>query len=203
MAMSDRQHSYRNLWALTVLCLLRERPMHPYELQRLIRERKKDDFLELKRGSLYHNIERLQSAGLIAAVETTREGRRPERTIYRLTTPGKEELITWLRELLAHPGRDSVPFVAAISFMGHLGQKDALNQLRNRSAHLGAEITQLDAALAELTPHLGRLLILETEYARAMRQAELEWVRSLIEDLQSRKLTWKPEAFFPRAEPTA
>ena len=33
--------------------------MHPYELQRLIRQRKKDDFLDLKRGSLYHNIERV------------------------------------------------------------------------------------------------------------------------------------------------
>ena len=201
--MSGQAHSYRNLWGLTVLCLLRERSMHPYELQRLIRERKKDDFLELKRGSLYHNIERLQAAGLIAAVETTREGRRPERTVYRLTAAGKEELLTWLRELLANPGRDSIPFVAALSFMGHLPHKDALDQLKKRSTHLDSEISQMDAALAELTPHLGRLLVIETEYVRAMRRAELEWVRSLIDDLQSRRLTWRPEAFFPRAEPRA
>jgi DNA-binding PadR family transcriptional regulator len=182
-----------------VLCLLREKPMHPYELQRLIRERKKADFLELKRGSLYHNIERLQAAGLIAAVGTSREGRRPERTVYRLTAPGMEELLAWLRELLANPGLDSIPFVAALSFMGHLGHKDVLVQLKHRLGQLEAEITQLDSALAELTPHLGRLLVLESEYLRAMRRAELEWVRSLIDDIQRRELTWKPETFFPRA----
>ena len=60
-----------------MLCLLREGAMHPYELQRLIRQRKKDEFLDLERGSLYHSIERLHRAGLIAPVETTREGRRP------------------------------------------------------------------------------------------------------------------------------
>ena len=58
--MSDQRTAYRNLWALTVLCLLREAPMHPYEMQRLIRERKKDDFLDLKRGSLYNSIARLE-----------------------------------------------------------------------------------------------------------------------------------------------
>ena len=81
--------------------------MHPYEMQRLIRQRKKDDFLELKRGSLYNNIERLKLAGLIEPVETTREGRRPERTIYRLTREGQRELITWLRA--SWPSRHGAP----------------------------------------------------------------------------------------------
>ena len=52
-----------NLWALTILCLLRQRPMHPYEIQRLIREYHKDAFLDLKRGSLYHAIGQLRDAG--------------------------------------------------------------------------------------------------------------------------------------------
>ena len=46
----------------------------PYEMQRLIRQRKKDDFLDLKRGSLYNSIARAQRAGLIEPVQTTREG---------------------------------------------------------------------------------------------------------------------------------
>jgi DNA-binding PadR family transcriptional regulator len=200
MLMSDRPTAHRSLWALTVLCLLREGPMHPYELQSLIRQRKKDDFLDLKRGSLYHNIERLHRAGLIAAVETTREGRRPERTVYRLTAEGEQELLTWLRELLANPARDSIPFVAALSFLGHLRPKDALKQLSGRAGLLEAEIEGLDAALRELVPRLGRLLVLEAEYERSARQAELEWVRSLIDDLRSGKLTWKSVTFFPRKD---
>ena len=194
---SEQTASYRNLWSLTVLCLLRERPMHPYELRRLIRERKKDDFLDLKRGSLYHSVGRLQRAGLIAAVETTREGRRPERTVYRLTEHGKQELVRWLRELLASPVRGRIEFVAALSFLGHLEPADVVEQLSSRLRLLEAEIGSLDAALKALKPRLGRLLVLEAEYEREIRRAELKWARSVINDVQCGKLTWQPEAFFP------
>jgi DNA-binding PadR family transcriptional regulator len=198
--MSDRGTDRASLWALTVLCLLREAPMHPYEMQRLIRQRKKDDFLDLKRGSLYNNIARLQRAGLIEPVETNREGRRPERTIYRLTSEGERELIAWLRELLARPTKGSSQFVAAMSFLGHLRPKDVIEQLSGRASLLEAEIKSLDMALKELIPRLGRLLVLEAEYERAMKQAELTWVRCLIDDLRRGDLRWKPQKNLPRTQ---
>jgi DNA-binding PadR family transcriptional regulator len=185
--------AYRNLWALTVLCLLHERPMHPYEMHRLIRERKKDEFLDLKRGSLYHAIGRLQRAGLIASVETTREGRRPERTVYRLTEDGRHEVTAWLRELLANPARDSSQFFAALSFIAHLTPADALEQLEVRAGLLAAEVAGLKDVLRTMTPRIGRLVLIEVEYARAVRRAELAWVRSLAEDLRDGRLTWDPE----------
>ena len=118
--------------------------------------------------------------------------------MYRLTSEGERELITWLRELLANPARDSIQFVAALSFLGHLQTEDVLEQLRGRTALLESEIQSLDAALTELKPRLGRLLVLEAEYQRTMRQAELAWVRSLIDDIRRGDVSWKPEAFFSR-----
>src|SRR5260370_7075496 len=118
MALDKPDH--RNLWSLTVLCLLRIRRMHPYEIQRLIRDYHKDEFLELKRGSLYHAIERLRSAGLIDPVETFREGRRPERTVYRLTGLGEQEGVDWLRQLLAKPVPDSTQSFAPLTFLSVL-----------------------------------------------------------------------------------
>ncbi len=194
--MSRNPADYRNLWALTVLCLLRQGPMHPYEMQRLIRERKKDVFLDLKRGSLYHAIARLERAGLIEAVATTREGRRPERTVYRLTGDGNRDLLTWLRELLAQPVHEPSQFFAAVSFLPHLEPKDVAEQLTARAARLEAEIAGLDAALRELVPRIGRLVMVETEYLRAMRQAELTWVKALLKDIRAGKLAWSPEAIF-------
>jgi DNA-binding PadR family transcriptional regulator len=184
----------RNLWSLTVLCMLSIRPMHPYELQRLIREWHKEDFLELKRGSLYHAIERLEREGFIEVVETSREGRRPERTIYRLTEQGERELFDWLRQLLAKPVQEPTQFFAALSFLPHLPPESVLAQLRERVTLLDSEIAGLKATLQEMVPRIGRLVLVEIEYALAMRQAELAWVKSLIEDLQNRRLTWDPEA---------
>lgn len=189
--MSCRPDKSRNLWALTVLCLLRERPMHPYEMQRLIRERHKDDFLDLKRGSLYHAIERLERAGLIEAGETTREGRRPERTVYRLTETGEREVLDWLRELLARPVREPSQFLAALSFLPHLPVADALDQLRMRVSRLEMESIAIGAILERLVPQIGRAPLVEVEYARAMRLAERTWVESLIEELRTGRLTWQ------------
>jgi DNA-binding PadR family transcriptional regulator len=201
MLMAAADQVQRNLWALTVLCLLREAPIHPYEIQRLITERKKDEFLDLKRGSLYQNIGRLERAGLIAKVETTRAGKRPERTVYRLTEAGEIDLLRWLRDLLSRPERNSIPFAAAISFLAHLAPDDALKQLNCRAELLEAEVTGMESGLADLVPRLGRLLVLEAEFVRTMLKAELAWVRSLIGDIGRGDLTWNPAEFFPRRRP--
>jgi DNA-binding PadR family transcriptional regulator len=173
--------------------------MHPYEIQRLIREYHKDEFLDLKRGSLYHAIAQLQGAGLIDPVETTREGRRPERTVYRLTELGEREMRTWLRQLLAKPLRDTNQFFAALSFLAVLPPTEAAEQLQERLASLDEEIAGFTAVLKQMVPRIGRLVLVEVEYARAMRRAERAWVQSLVKDLQTGKLHWDPEAFLQAA----
>src|SRR5690242_6022515 len=88
--------------ALAVLALLYEAPMHPYRMQQLIKERGKDQVINVRqRASLYQTIERLQRDGLIAVQGTTRAERRPERTVYALTDTGRETVCAWLRTILA------------------------------------------------------------------------------------------------------
>ncbi len=191
--MSHSRAGSRNLWALTVLCFLRERPMHPYEMQRLIRQRHKDDFLDLKRGSLYHAIERLLRAGLIAVVETSREGKRPERTVYRLTEQGERELLDWLRELLAKPICETSQFLAAVSYLAQLTPEDAQDQLNERVGRLEMFLVSFEAILQNLRSRLPPVFLLKAEYTRAMVQAELRWVRSLVEEIKTGRLHWDPE----------
>ena len=45
---------------LAVLVLLWEAPMHPYQMQLLMRERRKDFVTDVKPGSIYHAIARLE-----------------------------------------------------------------------------------------------------------------------------------------------
>src|SRR5579862_3819377 len=60
--------------ALAVLALLFERPMHPYEMAATLKQRRKEDSIKLRYGSLYTVIELLLARGLIRAKETAREG---------------------------------------------------------------------------------------------------------------------------------
>src|SRR5215472_7839167 len=134
--MGRKSIGWKNLWSLTVLVFLRLRPMHPYELQSIIRLTHKDDFLRLNPGSLYNSIDRLVEAGLIEVAETTRSGRRPERTVYRVTSAGEDEALKWLRELLETPAADSTWFYAALSFLPALKPEEVAEQFTKRLAHL-------------------------------------------------------------------
>ena len=187
---------HRNLWAFTVLSLLRERSMHPYEMQRLIRERHKDDLLALKRGSLYHAIERLERAGRIESVETSREGKRPERTTYRITEAGLDELLDWLREMLSRPSNDPNEFLAAVAHVAHLPPMEVANCLEARSTMLEAEIAALETVQRTLTPKIGRVVLLEVDLSRHRKQTELDWVCTLIHDLRSGVYAWDPDTLF-------
>lgn len=191
--MGRKAIGWKNLWSLTVLVFLRLKPMHPYELQSIIRITHKDDFLQLNPGSLYNSIERLLQAGLIEVVKTTRSGRRPERTIYRVTAQGCDEAIKWLRELLERPVPDSTWFFAALSFLPALEPRDAREQLSKRVRHLQSEIKSYRHVLDTVTARVGRLNLIELEYAVAWRTAELRWVKQIIEELRSGKLTWNPK----------
>ena len=191
--MGRKSIGWKNLWSLTVLFFLRLKPMHPYELQSIIRITHKDDFLQLNPGSLYNSIERLLEAKLIEVAETNRAGRRPERTIYRITPQGWTEATKWLRELLETPAADSIWFYAALSFLPGLSPADAVEQLEKRVTNLKREIGNYKYALRVVAPRVGRLNLIEVEYALALRTAEVRWVKRIIDELQRGKLTWNPE----------
>jgi DNA-binding PadR family transcriptional regulator len=162
--------------------------MHPYEMRSLMLERGHDDVIKLKGGSLYDTVERLQRLEFIAPMQTTREGRRPERTVYRITETGREELKVWLRELLSEPVQEYPQFAAGLAFMAGLESKEEVEQLlRRRAILLESRIAAVDTVLrhareAEAVP---RLFLIEGEYGQAMRRAELDWLRDMIRDLEA------------------
>jgi DNA-binding PadR family transcriptional regulator len=188
--------SYRNLWEIAVLALLREAPMHPYQMQRLLKERHKDELLELKRGSLYHAISRLMAAELIEATSTARSGRRPERTTYRITAEGRQELIQTLQQMIELPRHESSEFMAALSFLLHLEHKDAVERLEERAQHIEEELHASVNRLKEAQQRVDRINLIESEYLLAMRRAELKWIRSVIPELRSKDLHWDMKKIF-------
>ncbi|GAA5047301.1 DNA-binding PadR family transcriptional regulator [Thermocatellispora tengchongensis] len=185
-----RRRSGPDLVGLTVLALLSVRPSHPYELHRFIIDTHKEYVRGLPR-SLYHAVDRLAAEELIEPAETSREGRRPERTVYRITAEGRAELATRLTRLLEQPGDDSGAFVAAISLIGCLPVPAAERALRGRAAALHGRVAALDAHMRALEENgLPRVLALELECERALRAAEAEWVGTVLARLGSGELTW-------------
>jgi DNA-binding PadR family transcriptional regulator len=184
---------YRTLTplALVILELLAERAMHPYEMQQLIRERHTDQVVKVRAGSLYHTVERLHRAGLIEAAQTGREGRRPERTVYRITEAGRDQFHADLRELVRTPEPEYPLFGVAMEMLGALPAQDAKDLLRRRTVALEARLAGGEQTLAALAKGgLPRHYTIEIEYLLAMCRAELTWVRHLVDEIGTDDLPW-------------
>jgi DNA-binding PadR family transcriptional regulator len=176
--------------------------MHPYRMQRLIREREKDQVINVEqRASLYQTINQLLQAGLIAFWETERHGGFPERTIYRLTDQGHQIALTWMREMLSTPAQEYPEFPAAVSLLPLLTPEDALHQLEIREDRLTERIASISKGMQAEAASLPRLFQLESEYMRTMLEAELNWIRPIMADLRSGRLTWTQEWARPSGPP--
>jgi DNA-binding PadR family transcriptional regulator len=169
-----------NPLALAVLACLAERPMHPYEMSTTMRERGKHESIKLNYGSLYSVVESLQKHGLIASRETVKDGRRPERTVYEITPPGRLEFVDWLGELISTPAKEYQSFEAGLSLLGGLDPDTAVRMLEQRAAvlrsqlHGGLEMQRYAANLG-----VPRLFLIEADYRRGQIEAEIEFVDKL------------------------
>lgn len=177
--------SRSNPLALAVLVSLLERPMHPYEVATTLRQRAKHRSVKLNYGALYAVVDSLRKRGLIEPLETERAGRLPERTVYQLTDGGRLELNDWLAEILSSPTTEYPQFVAGLSFLAALPPDEVLALLKNRLQQLTLETAQAGGTLEYLQKQgLPRLFWIDDEYRERIRAAEIEYVTSLIHDIE-------------------
>jgi DNA-binding PadR family transcriptional regulator len=174
-----------NPLALAVMALLYERPMHPYEMVSTMRERGKHESVRLRYSSLYSVVGALEREGLISPLETVREGRRPERTVYELTEEGRVEFLGWLRELLREPVKEYTQFAAGLTFLAALPPAEALALLQEREQRLEKETGEMRSRLeGAIGQGLPRLFLVEGEHEVVLREAELGWVRELVGEIE-------------------
>jgi DNA-binding PadR family transcriptional regulator len=173
-----------NLLALAVLATVVQRPMHRYEMASVMRARGKDRDMNIKWGSLYTVVANLEKHGFLEAIDVTRQGARPERTVYQITDAGRAELVAWTRDLIAEPEAEHTRFVAGLSVMAVLDPRDVVDVLGRRLQRLTESIDTLQAEVQQAAD-VPRLFLIEDEYRIAMTRAEADWTRSLINELSA------------------
>lgn len=180
---------------LAVLSLLHAAPLHPYGMQRLLKQWGKDHVINVgQRANLYKTIRRLDQAGLIAVRQTERDQQYPERTVYELTDAGRQATVEWLTEMLARPRNEFPQFPAALSFIMMLSPAEAATVLDSRAIALRAELASIEADLID-TASLPRIVLMDDEYRRAMVTAELTWIDGVVADLRGGALNWTHAEF--------
>ncbi len=182
-----------NLLALAVLSYLTQRPMHPYELSRMLRDNGDERSIKFNHGSLYMVVEQLAKAGFVVARETSRDGQRPERTVYALTDAGRGELRDWLRELVEQPQHGYPPFVAALSLIAALPPDEVVELLGRRQELLAAERAAIRRLIdTTVAGGVHPLFLVEEEYRLALLDAESAFVAGFVARITDPKDGWGP-----------
>lgn len=176
--------------AAMLLAQLREGDSHPYEMMRLLHERKDDRLVPLQKGTIYHTVTRLERDGLVEEVRVDRDGNRPERTTYTLTPAGRAAIDAWVRAELPQIDR-AAEFRVALAEAHNLDRDEVIALLDERRALLATSHDDHETALrgAHLRGVPEKYMI-EVERQAALLAAELAWQDSLRTRLADDTLPW-------------
>jgi DNA-binding PadR family transcriptional regulator len=186
--MPVRRRKLSNPLALAVLTTLWQKPMHPYEIAQTMRQQGKDASTKINYGSLYTVVQNLQKHGFVEVTDVERQGNRPERTVYGITDAGRVEMTEWLSDLVAVPVKEFPIFETALSLLGALPPDDVVRLLAERLDALEVQVAGGRGVLDKFRETLPRLFIVESEYQLHMVEAQLEWVRGLLEEIRTGSL---------------
>lgn len=101
-----------------VLGLLGVRPMHGYEMARLLAEEELVTVCPVEQSLLYAYLRNLEDRGLVRWDER-RVGKRPPRKLYELTASGHNALRAWLAEPVDRIREIRLEFLLKLYFLHH------------------------------------------------------------------------------------
>jgi DNA-binding PadR family transcriptional regulator len=194
---------------LAILGLLKERPMHGYDLRKRLRE----DFgllANLSFGSLYPALARLEAGGAVAAAEAElrsapmpltgslkgeRAAYRASRTrpsgtatagrgtrarkVYEITAVG-EEMFDRLLEGQDQRTDDVRSFSLRLAFARHLSPQSRLRLLERQRAHLGERLVRTRRSMSMPPRPLDPYERSLVEHSRDTTETEISWLDRLI-----------------------
>ncbi|WP_431043261.1 helix-turn-helix transcriptional regulator [Streptomyces sp. P1-3] len=170
-----------------VLGLLRESPMHGYELRKRLNT-SLGVFRAFSYGSLYPCLKTLVANGWLVeepgsapdeALAATLAGRRAK-IVYRLTAEGKERF----EELLSHTGPDAWEdehFGVRFAFFGQTSRDVRMRVLEGRRTRLEERLEKMRASLARTRERLDDYTLELQRHGMESVEREVRWLNELIE----------------------
>jgi DNA-binding PadR family transcriptional regulator len=120
---------------LVVLGLLNEKPRYGYEIKTVV-DHVMSHIIDMTSGSLYYTLKKLREQELIEESGIEKIGRRPERSIYKITKKGKDLLDRDLPGLVFPHARPFFPIDAALYFFQFLDRKATARRIQMRLLYL-------------------------------------------------------------------
>ncbi|MBN1438044.1 MAG: helix-turn-helix transcriptional regulator [Anaerolineales bacterium] len=171
---------------LVILGFLRNNTLYGYEIKQMI-EHIMGDWTDIAFGSIYFALKKLEEEGFVEKAGTKQEAGRPSRTVYNITSAGRDEFLRLLRAVWSKGERHSYSIDIGLSFMSALPDEEVRSHIRNQVENLERTLKYLDSHKAEQLSdeHVpNRLASTVFDHHRIHLQSELEWMRGLMEKFE-------------------
>jgi len=163
---------------LTILGIVREKPRHAYDVEKVIVEKGIRDRLNIGFSTIYSTLKKMEKNSWLESQYKPQE-RLPGRRVYTITYKGRQLLVEELRKALSLPKREQSLLEIGLSFGEYLSQEEMKEALSLYDSELSRLI---QTKIGEIT-HLNNPSVIER--ALIMRtlslwQAERKWIRELL-----------------------
>lgn len=157
---------------IVILGLLKSNDQHPYEIKKVIKENKWDQFFDMTDGNLYYSIESLRKKNFIQSTKTEKVEKRPNRTIYTITQKGYEHLIHLIYEVFKQQRMDGRSLYPALLFVDYVDSDKILQLITSWVSDIERELSTKSPASSDLASAI------QNHYYGTL-QLHLEWLKNV------------------------
>jgi len=174
---------------LVILSLLAERPMHGYEVNTTLEDRKIRDWAPVSRPQIYYSLDKLIKLRLIRASSDGSPSAGPERRVLETTALGRERLADALERESWVDEKVHQPFQIWLALSWQARPRTFRKQLSRRKKLLEEKLDEERATLADVLTEVGHpyheavwMLQLTIE----QMEVELRWIQKLLNEAAKR-----------------
>lgn len=174
---------------LVILSLLAERPMHGYEANATLENRKIRDWAAVSRPQIYYSLDKLTRLGLIRVTDDGSPSAGPERRVFQTSEEGRRRLADALEEPHWTNAKVHQPFQTWLALSWQARPRAFARQLKLRRQHLEERLVEERATLEDVLKEVGHpyheaVWMLKLVIAKI--ELELKWLEQIEHETPKR-----------------
>ena len=189
---------------LVILSLLAERPMHGYQVNATLEQRRIREWAPVSRPQVYYSLDKLVRLGLIRVAQDENPASGPERRVFETTASGRDRLADSLEERHWIEDRVYQPFLIWLALSWQARGNTFQTQLTDRRELLSSRLTDERQTLESVRREVGHehheaVWILELKIEQT--EFEIRWAERLLANAAKRGPAERP--VYPDMTPKA
>jgi DNA-binding PadR family transcriptional regulator len=183
---------------LVILSLLAERPMHGYEVNATLEDRKIRDWAPVSRPQIYYSLDKLTRMGLIRVGADESPAAGPERRVFETTALGRDGLADALESKHWVDNRVHQPFLIWLALSWQARPRTFRKQLNDRRKLLEARLAEERATLKDVLDEVGHPYheaVWMLQLVIEQMESEQRWVERILGFADKRAPARRPKSF--------